>query len=124
MQLYIDVLYTSLCPLQCTAASSSLDSDLCTWFPTQHKYSSTLLKSAMQCIQGLSGLGQAPLQRKSLQGHALRQIIKLVLPAGNGESLQVWALLQSWIYQRSLQHAEVMKCCENYSKLVCEGMKN
>ena len=36
MQLYIDVLYTSLCPLQCTAASSSLDSDLCTWFPTLH----------------------------------------------------------------------------------------
>ena len=37
-----------------------------------------------------SALGQASLQRKSLQqGHALRQIIKLVLPGGNGESLQI-----------------------------------
>ena len=71
-----------------------------------------------------------PRQRKSKQGHALRQMIKLVLPITSRKwrnsiiSFAITDILQRqrWSFQRLMRW--VMKCCENYSKLVCEPMKN
>ena len=72
-----------------------------------------------------------PRQRKSKQGHALRQMIKLVLPITSSREMEKFNSLfcnqgyltkTRWSFQRLMRW--VMKCCENYSKLVCEPMKN